>query len=112
LYPCDGAAGRRSRHGAAGHLGGADGPTGENTSALSVKLKLNASTALCHIDYRIRYLSQRRCMYNHTKSEYSNFMFSDKDFVHMEVSAPFTFGFLKISDSHISLLSRIMTLNM
>jgi hypothetical protein len=36
----------------------------------------------------------------------------DKDFVHMRVSAPFTFGFLKISDSHISLLSRIMTLNM
>jgi hypothetical protein len=36
----------------------------------------------------------------------------DKDFVHMGVSAPFTFGFLKISDSHISLLSRIMTLNM
>jgi hypothetical protein len=38
--------------------------------------------------------------------------FWDKDFVHMGVGAPFTFGFLKISDSHISLLLRIMTLNM
>jgi hypothetical protein len=36
----------------------------------------------------------------------------DKDFVHMGVSASFTFEYLKISDSHISLLSRIMTLNM